>query len=155
MNYILGLILWVIALLGACNVLTSGFYVCTLPAIDRTSTVSGMSFHTLLSLSIKVFATTSYPFRSAAQWEITSVTAWLNSKLWALSVDSSMMPLTRVSLSFRGRKQTEEFHLRTVTVLSSVTASGGNITLIDACSRFHWVPCLVTVPLKDTKTYLT
>lgn len=148
MNYILGLILWVIALLGACNV-------CTLPAIDRTSTVSGMSFHTLLSLSIKVFATTSYPFRSAAQWEITSVTAWLNSKLWALSVDSSMMPLTRVSFSFRGGKQTEEFHLRTVTVLSSSTASGGNITLIDACSRFQWVPCLVTVPLKDTKTYLT
>ena len=112
-------------------------------------TVSEMSLHSLVSLSINIFATTSYPFISAAQWEITSVTALLNSKPWALWVDSSIMPLTRASLSFKGGEQTDEFHRRTVTVLSSDTAWGGNVTCAATCLRFQWVPCLDTLSLRN------
>ena len=106
------------------------------------------SSHSLLSLSLSLLITSSYPCRSGALCERTNFTSELNSKVSLVFVDISITLLTTASCSWRGGEQALHFHLLTTIKVGSDTASGGNVRWTAPSLRSQRAPSLVTLPLK-------
>ena len=120
-----------------------------IPDNRRMSSLPSNSSHSLLSSSLSLLITSSYPCRSGALCERTNFTSELNSKAWLVCVDISITLLTTASCSWSGGEQALHFHLWTTIKVGSDTASGGNVRWTAPSLRSQRAPSLVIVPLKD------